>query len=403
MLRTPLLLAIVLVTTLLLVGCTPTTVRRATGGAADILTNAAFYSVPQHVPSAAPGTLFRVQKLHSAPNGSIGWRMIYHSRDLEGRDILVSGTVISPTSAPPPGGRTIVAWGHPTTGAAQSCSPSSNIAPFDVIEGLKTLLKAGYVVAATDYPGMGVAGPDSYLIGVSEGNSVLDSARAAQHISAARAGSNLLLWGHSQGGQAALFAAQSAATYSPELHLEAVAVAAPATDLAALLKDDIGDVSGITIGSYAFQSFSTVYGPTVPGTKLDTILTPAGVKATPLMAKLCLASGHFQLHALAGRLLDGYLAGDPATTEPWATLLRENTPGKSALTVPLLVAQGDTDTLVVPSTTAAFVAHECSIGTKVTALHIPKTGHGLVALRALPSVMSFFAHPEANVAAAPAC
>ncbi len=401
--RTPLLLVLTLVVALLVVSCTPTTVRRATGGAADVLTNAAFYSVPKHVPSAPPGTLFRVQKLHSAPNGSIAWRVIYHSRDLDGRDILVSGTVISPTSAPPSGGRTIVAWGHPTTGAAESCAPSSNIAPFDIIEGLKTLLKAGYVVAATDYPGMGVAGPDSYLIGVSEGNSVLDSARAAQNIAAAHAGSDLLLWGHSQGGQAVLFAAQSAATYSPELHLEAVAVAAPATDLAALLRDDIGDVSGVTIGSYAFQSFSTVYRPTVPGTNLDTILTPAGVAATPVMAKLCLVSGHFALHALAGKLIGKYLAADPATTEPWATLLQENTPGKLPLTVPLLVAQGDTDTLVVPSTTAAFVAHECSIGTRVTALHIPKTGHGLVALRALPSVISFFAHPGAPVPGAIAC
>jgi pimeloyl-ACP methyl ester carboxylesterase len=401
--RTPVLLATVLAIALFAAGCTPTNVRRVSGGAANILTNAAFYSLPKHVPAGAPGTLFRVQRLLGAPNGSIAWRMIYHSRDLNGRDILVSGVVVSPTSAPPPGGRAIVAWGHPTTGASQSCGPSSNIAPFDLIEGLKTLLKAGYVVAATDYPGLGVAGPDSYLIGLSEGYSVLDSARAAQRIPAAHAGSKLLLWGHSQGGQAALFAAQSAATYSPELHLEAVAVAAPATDLAALLKDDIGDVSGVTIGSYAFQSFSTVYRPTVPGTNLDTILTPAGVAATPVMAKLCLVSGHFALHALAGKLIGKYLAADPATTEPWATLLQENTPGKSALTVPLLVAQGDTDTLVVPSTTAAFVAHECSIGTKVIALHIPKTGHGLVALRALPRVMSFFAHPEANALAAPAC
>jgi pimeloyl-ACP methyl ester carboxylesterase len=401
--RRPLLLALALGVALLVVGCTPTAARRAAGGAADVLTNAKFYALPQHVPAAAPGTIFRTQKLHNAPNGSIAWRIIYHSRDLNGRDILVSGLVISPTSAPPKGGRTIVAWGHPTTGAAQSCGPSSNIAPFDLIEGLTTLLKAGYVVAATDYPGMGVAGPDSYLIGVSEGNSVLDSARAARHIAAAHAGSNLLLWGHSQGGQAALFAAQLAPSYSPELHLQGVAVAAPATDLAALLKDDIGDVSGVTIGSYAFQSFSTVYGPTVPGTNLDTILTPAGVKATPVMAKLCLVSGHLVLHAIAGKLLGGYLAGDPATTEPWATLLQQNTPGQTPLTVPLLVAQGDTDTLVVPSTTAAFIAHECSIGTRVTALHIPKTGHGLVALRALPTVMAFFARLGTDVPSAPSC
>jgi alpha-beta hydrolase superfamily lysophospholipase len=389
--RRSLAVALVLICALLLGGCTLTTVRRVTDGAGNVLTNGAFYSLPKHVPSAAPGTIFREQKLFGAPDGAVAWRVIYHSRDLDGRDILVSGIVVSPTTAPPAGGRTIVAWGHPTTGAAQHCGPSSNIAPFDLIEGLTTLLRAGYVVAATDYPGMGVAGPDSYLIGVSEGNSVLDSARAARSITAAHTNSNLLLWGHSQGGQAALFAAQLAPSYSPDLHLEGVAVAAPATDLGALLKDDIGDVSGVSIASYAFQAFSTVYKSTVPGTDLDTILTPAGVKATPVMAQLCLVSGHDKLHGLAGKLLGGYLAADPATTQPWASLLQQNTPGQSALSVPLLVAQGDIDTLVRPSATAAFVTHECSIGTKVDFLPIAKTGHGLVALRALPTVLKFFA------------
>ncbi len=401
--RGSVVLAIVLLCALLVAGCTPTAVRRISGGAANILSNTAFYRLPPHVPAAKPGTIFRQQKLLGAPNGAVAWRVIYHSRDLNGRDILVSGTVISPTSAPPAGGRTIVAWGHPTTGAAQQCGPSSNIAPFDVIEGLTTLLKAGYVVSATDYPGMGVAGPDSYLIGVSEGNSVLDSARAARNLAAAHASSNLLLWGHSQGGQAALFAAQLAPTYSPELHLEGVAVAAPATDLGALLKDDIGDVSGVTIASYAFQAFSTVYRSAVPGTSLDTILTPAGVRATPIMAKLCLVTGHDQLHSRAGKLLGGYLAGDPATTQPWADLLQQNTPGQTPLTVPLLVAQGETDTLVRPTATSAFVTHECSIGTRVNFIRIPKTGHGLVALRAMPTVMQFFAEVSKGSTPASVC
>jgi pimeloyl-ACP methyl ester carboxylesterase len=391
MARAPLAVALVLICALLLGGCTLTTVRRVSGGAGNILTNSAFYTLPKSIPTAKPGTIFRQQKLFGAPDGAVAWRVIYHSRDLNGRDILVSGVVVSPTTAPPAGGRTIVAWGHPTTGAAQHCGPSSNVAPFDLIEGLTTMLKAGYVVAATDYPGMGVAGPDSYLIGVSEGDSVLDSARAARSIAATHASSNLLLWGHSQGGQAALFAAQLAPTYSTDLHLKGVAVAAPATDLGALLKDDIGDVSGVSIASYAFQAFSTVYKSSVPGTDLGTILTPAAVKATPVMAQLCLVSGHDELHGLANKLLGGYLAADPETTGPWASLLQQNTPGQSALSVPLLVAQGDTDTLVRPSATAGFVIHECSIGTKVQFLHIAGTGHGLVALRAMPTVMKFFA------------
>ena len=121
--RGSVVLAIVLLCALLVAGCTPTDVRRISGGAANILTNSAFYSVPRHVPAAKPGTIFRQQKLLGAPNGAVAWRVIYHSRDLNGRDILVSGTVISPTSTPPTSGRTIVAWGHPTTGAAQQCGP----------------------------------------------------------------------------------------------------------------------------------------------------------------------------------------------------------------------------------------------------------------------------------------
>ena len=71
----------------------------------------------------------------------------------------------------------MVGWGHPTTGTAPKCAPSNGIDPFDLIEGMGDLINAGYAVAAADYPGLGVTGPNSYLIGTSEGNSVLDAVR----------------------------------------------------------------------------------------------------------------------------------------------------------------------------------------------------------------------------------
>jgi hypothetical protein len=43
-----------------------------------------------------------------------------------------------------------------------------------------------------------------------------------------------------------------------------VATAAPATDPAALLDADIGDVSGVTIGAHAFDAYAEVYRD-VPG------------------------------------------------------------------------------------------------------------------------------------------
>ena len=134
-----------------------------------------FYTLPSPVPAGAPGTILRTEKLSSAPDGTIGYRVLYHTTDLTGADIIGSGIVVAPSAPPPPGGRAVVGWGHFTTGAAQHCAPSNGIDPFDMIEGIEPLMEAGYAVAAADFPGMGVPGPNSYLVGINEGNSVLDA------------------------------------------------------------------------------------------------------------------------------------------------------------------------------------------------------------------------------------
>jgi alpha-beta hydrolase superfamily lysophospholipase len=88
---------------------------------------------------------------------------------------------------------------------------------FDSIQGLNEMLQQGYVVAATDYPGLGTSGPHPYLVGLSEGRAALDSVRAAR--SMAGSDSAFAVWGHSQGGHAALYAGILAANYAPELKL----------------------------------------------------------------------------------------------------------------------------------------------------------------------------------------
>lgn len=380
----------VAVVAIAVLACTSSLDRRVAEDIAEQSTDQPFYVLDEPRAAGAPGDVVRVEPIDSIGDGQRAWRMLYHSTDLNGEDIVVSGVVVAP-DAPTLVDRPVVAWAHPTTGAAANCGPSLSADPFILIEGLDDLVSAGYVVAATDYPGMGLPGTSSYLIGRSEGNSVLDAARAARNIAGTGAGDHLLLWGHSQGGQAALFAAQDAAEYAPELQLEAVAVAAPAADLGALLEDNLMATAGVTIGSFAFEAYQQVYADRFPGLSLESILTPAGVAATPRLAKLCLLSGRQELQSVAHELAGRYVSSDPATTEPWATLLQENTPGSTRIPVPLLVAQGDIDTLVHPEATAAFVATECALGTETQYRTIPKTGHGEVALRALPAVLEVFA------------
>ena len=79
-----------------------------------------------------------------------------------------------------------------------------------------------------------------------------------------------------------LFAAQQAPDYSPELTVRAVAAAAPAADLTALMGSHLDDISGVTIGSYAFSTYAEIYEPTIPGASLENILTPEALSAVPI-------------------------------------------------------------------------------------------------------------------------
>ena len=71
-------------------------------------------------------------------------------------------------------------------------------------------LKAGYAIVRTDYEGLGTPGDHPYLIGRSEGHSVLDAARAARKLDSG-IGKRVVIAGHSQGGQSALWAAVAGA------------------------------------------------------------------------------------------------------------------------------------------------------------------------------------------------
>jgi hypothetical protein len=121
------------------------------------------------------GRLIQAQPLAGAPDGASAYRILYQSTGLRGEPITVSGMVIAPPGPAPDGGRPVVAWAHPTTGVVERCAPSLARKRFQMIAGLRLMLARGYVVAATDYPGLGTPEVHPYLVGESEGRAVLDS------------------------------------------------------------------------------------------------------------------------------------------------------------------------------------------------------------------------------------
>lgn len=383
------LAALATVVSLSLSGCIWNLERGEVGDIVDEFTDETFYDLPAEIPAGDPGEIIRIRPMLEAPAGSRAWRVIYHSTDMAGNDIPVSGLVIVP-DLPLGDDRPIVSWAHPTTGSAPACGPSLDHNPFDLIEGIYDLLAAGYAVAATDYQGMSIDGPSSYLLGVTEGNNVIDAVRAAKLIPDTGIGDRVLLWGHSQGGQAALFAAQQMPDYAPELTLEAVAVAAPAADLNALMTDDITDISGVTIASLAIPAMSAAYADRYSQDELQAILTPEGIAAIPEVEKMCLLTQTKEIHDITGPLIGNFVTSDPATTEPWATILKENSAGASPIGVPIFLAQGLADQLVVPAANEAYVQRLCAAGEHVQFEKYDGVTHALIAYASVPKVVYWY-------------
>jgi pimeloyl-ACP methyl ester carboxylesterase len=331
-----------------------------------------FYAPPGGGHLARPGDIIRSEPLKGAPPGASAWKVLYVSTGLDGEPIAVSGVVIAPDLPAPASGRPIVAWAHPTTGVADSCAPSNSRDFFDTIPHLPALLALDYVVAATDYPGLGTSGPHPYLVGVSEGRAVLDSVRAARRLEKAGAGPRFAAWGHSQGGQAVLFAGQLARSYAPELSLAGVAAIAPATELAQLLRDDVDERAGKVVAAYSLWSWSRVYG--VP---LEGVVTPASVAAIDRVARDCVETvgEDYRVGFASIELREGFLSPEAFTREPWSRLLAQNRPGAEPIGSAIYIAQGADDPIVRPSVTADFVRDLCGRSEVVRFEELPGIGH----------------------------
>jgi acetyl esterase/lipase len=296
---------------------------------------------------------------------------------LHNEPILVSGVVIVPPGDPPPGGRPIVAWAHPTSGVVPRCAPSLAIFLFEQIQGLRSFVRDGYVVAATDYPGLGTEGPHPYLVGISEARAVIDSVRVAAQLPGAGGGHKFVVWGHSQGGHASLFTGIIAKAYAPELDLLGVAAAAPATDLVTLMNEDIDSVGGKNITAMTLWSWQRVFDA-----NMDKVVDRRAIPAIDQLAQECI-EGPFDLknRQRTEQPLEQYFltTKHPSDIEPWHTLLAQNSPGASPPEIPVFLAQGTDDVIIHPDVTKAFAATLCKAGSKVRLLSMPNIGHGWAA------------------------
>ena len=336
-----------------------------------------------------PGTIIAVSPIEGAGAGTKAFRVIYRSTGLDGESIPVSGVFYIPAGPAPAGGRDVIAWAHPTTGVVRPCAPSLRPDPAKAIWGLKNILAAGFVVAATDYPGLGTPGVHPYLIGESAGRAVLDSVRAARNLPDSDTSGRFAVWGHSQGGHAALFAGELAALYAPELKLVGVAASAPATYLLELFEADKSTPRGKELTAMALWSWSKLYNYSVA-----MFVEPEAMTAFEKLAHDCIES-LFELIVLDLTELPlqhkPFLKLDPTKVDPWKSIMLRNTPGQAPAGAPVLLAQGTADTTVPFNVTRRFGEALCKQGTRVSFITLPGVNHTFVARDSAPAALAWMA------------
>ncbi|MEX1218041.1 MAG: alpha/beta fold hydrolase [Acidimicrobiales bacterium] len=350
-----------------------------------------FYRSPFPTPNGAPGTLIRSESISPPNPKSEAWRVMYTSRGEVNQPIVVTGLVIVPVAPAPTGGRPVVAWAHPTTGIEDHCAPSLQQNPYGSIMGIEEFLAKGWAVVATDYEGLGVAGPHPYLVGTSEARSVLDSVRALRAFPNANVSGQFAVFGHSQGGQAALFTGELATTYAPDLQLVAVAAAAPSGLINEQIRQTWMTEASSYINSYLVTSWQQIflYDPA-------TVTSSGSQTSIQQIAAQCVLGGSAAADARLKQIFDtnpkvtNPLVNQRITAEePWRRALETNSPiGK--IGAPVLLLQGTADSVIPPAISEELASIYKKNGTSISLKLLEGVPHTLAGYDSVPFVVPFF-------------
>lgn len=346
---------------------------------------------PGQVITAEPSS-FTLDPVFATPTPSVDvQRVLYRTTSATGAPIGVTGTILVPKA---PwlgfGSRPLVSYAVGTRGVGDACAPSSSLANGSDYEGLfiADMLAKGWAVAVTDMEGLGTDGVHTYMVGRSQGHAVLDMARAARI--AAGGGvdddSPVGIWGYSQGGASAGWAAQLADTYAPELDIVGVVAGGVPGDLTAVA-DLVDGTPFVAFALLAALGYDAAY----PELSLESYLNADGLALQADAQDLCLVSidGFSQFLSTAFRTIDSYTTSNPLTTPAWQARLGENRLGADPPDMPVFQYHAAFDE-IVPFDQARTVRDDwCAGGAQVTWREHLVAEHLLGMLQGAPEGMAF--------------
>ena len=311
--------------------------------------------------------------------------MTYKMLGVNGQETQATALVFTPQTVKPAGGWPLVVWAHGTTGVADACAPSR--------QGLKgneyfiaKLLAAGYAVVAPDYEGLGEPSAKElhpFLNLKSAAYSITDAVVAASKLLDNTAETRWSVVGHSQGGHAALGAAQYASR--AQLNYKGAIAIAPASNLALVLgggeqkaaqeQDVIKKVQTLAPLDTFTALIAAGLKNTAPTLQYSEIFVPPTDLLAAQAESLCyetlgesIAQSMLE-HVTSVGKLDGYPRTQPnfMTTIPEVKdfLTNSSQPLKVKISTPIFIYQGTADPTVPKQVTDYLVQAAQGVGTKI--------------------------------------
>ncbi|KTD68688.1 Secretory lipase [Legionella steelei] len=366
-----------------------------------------FYNTLPNVPSEGRlGSLIKYESIATTFPGIQAWKIAYLSSDVNGNKTLATGILVAPLSdSQKP--RPVMAWAHGTTGTAQNCGPSQVLNPAQPLNqyflmngtswtdfglpAMNAFIKAGYVIVATDYQGLGGGGKHQYAVATTQAQDVINSIRAATQLKEAHAGNRAIVYGWSQGGGATLAVGgmqhylKIKNSVNNQIKILGFVAMAP-YDIAATFpaqikteQEALGHLKNISklFGTNVFNF--THYAQNLwglvaafPELKLSDILTDEGADVVnKLMARKCMHGASDTLSFNYGDRYQNFLRSDIKNANSWVKANIKGSVNPIAPLAPVIIYWGTNDTTVPPIMGSLYFKQMCKIGGQVIRVQLP--------------------------------
>ncbi len=305
---------------------------------------------------------------------SVSQKITYSMPAIAGGQTTATAVVMLPKGKAPAAGWPMIVWAHGTTGVADQCAPSNlkdNDGKFTLGGALplvSQLLSQGYAIIAPDYEGLGSAGIHPFLNSKSESESIISAVKAAKQQYNNQLSNDWVVVGHSQGGHAAIAAAERASDAG--LNFKGTVAYAPASNLGTILlggygqvKSQLGKPAGVPTAKAVLpdlQAFASLisagimqyqpaftYATGFTSQRAVDIAAKAESECYPQVAAQFKADvdNFYDDSANSSKLYPG-LAENFTQIPAAAIFLLDSTIGQKPIAQPLVVVQGEKDATV---------------------------------------------------------